>query len=289
MLNFFVTLTNVIKVPVLFIGTPKALELFQPTMRSARRAAQFGSLDWGRFARTENTGSDEEWERFFKRLWKLQWFEHSTPFTDEMMDLFWEYTQGIAHIAVALFYLSQVRAVVAGRESIDRTIVTKVYQEELAMMHPMIAALRSGREATILQYADLDVPREALRVQSALQKAPQIPVDQRAQTDAQSSKLERLIAILGQMGIGEDIAAIVAEQALEERPDEDLFSLVAHIKKLEEKTPAQPETKAGPQKKEKLRPVYLKDDLRLTRDEDSEATYRSLKKRGVIIELSAYL
>jgi hypothetical protein len=118
MLNFFVTLTNVIKVPVLFIGTPKALELFQPTMRSARRAAQFGSLDWGRFARTENTGSDEEWERFFKRLWKLQWFEHATPFTDEMMDLFWEYTQGIAHIAVALFYLSQVRAVVSG---VDRS------------------------------------------------------------------------------------------------------------------------------------------------------------------------
>jgi len=289
MLNFFVTLTNVIKVPVLFIGTPKALELFQPTMRSARRAAQFGSLDWGRFSRTENTGSDEEWERFFKRLWKLQWFEHATPFTDEMMDLFWEYTQGIAHIAVALFYLSQVRAVVSGRESIDRAIVTKVYQEELAMMHPMIAALRSGRDATILQFADLDIPREALRVQSALQKASRMPVDQKTQNDAQSSKLERLIAILGQMGIGEDIAAVVAEQALEERPDEDLFSLVAHIKKLEEKTPGQPEIKASSQKKEKLRPVYLKDDLRLTRDDDSEATYRNLKKSGVVIELSAYL
>jgi hypothetical protein len=98
MLNFFVTLTNVIKVPGLFIGTPKALELFQPTMRSARRAAQFGSLDWGWFAHTENAGSDEEWERFFKRLWKLQWFEHATPFTDEMMDLFWEYTQGGARV-----------------------------------------------------------------------------------------------------------------------------------------------------------------------------------------------
>ena len=91
------------------------------------------------------------------------------------------------------------------------------------------------------------------------------------------------------MGIGEDIAPVVAEQALEERPDEDLFSLVAHIKKLEEKTPGQPEIKASSQKKEKLRPVYLKDDLRLTRDDDSEATYRNLKKSGVVIELSAYL
>jgi len=289
MLNFFVTLTNVIKVPVLFIGTPKALELFQPTMRSARRAAQFGSLDWGRFARTENTDSDEEWERFFKRLWKLQWFEHATPFTHEMMELFWEYTQGIAHIAVALFYLSQVRAVVAGRESIDRAIVTKVYQEELAMMHPMIAALRSGREETILQYADLDIPRAALRIHSAQQEAPNIPDEQGAGIGTQSSKQARLVAILVQMGIGEDIAPIVAEQALEERPNEDLFSLVAHIKNLEDKTTAQPATKANPQKKEKLRPMYVEDDLRLIQDDDPEDTYQSLRKRGVIIELSAYL
>ncbi|MDF2412979.1 AAA family ATPase, partial [Aeromonas sp. 1HA1] len=64
MLNFFVTLTNVIKVPVLFIGTPKALELFSPTMRSARRATQFGSLNWNRFSRAEENGPDGEWERF---------------------------------------------------------------------------------------------------------------------------------------------------------------------------------------------------------------------------------
>jgi len=46
-------------------------------------------------------------------------------------------------------------------------------------MHPLIATLRSGREAMILQYADLDVPKEALRVQSALQKVSRIPVDQK--------------------------------------------------------------------------------------------------------------
>ncbi|WP_254774518.1 ATP-binding protein [Marinobacter sp. AC-23] len=290
MLNFFVTLTNVIKVPVLFIGTPKALELFQPTMRSARRAAQFGSLDWGRFARTENTGSDEEWERFFKRLWKLQWFEHATPLTHEMMDLFWEYTQGIAHIAVALFYLSQVRAVVAGREAIDRVLVTKVYQEELAMVHPMIAALRSGREETILQYADLDVPREALRVQSALQEAPHIPVVRGIRTDAEDSMRDRLITILVQMGIGEDIAPVVAEQALEEKPADDLFSLVAHIKNLNEKN--ETTAKQAQPKRDKrtlLDPVYVDDDLRLIRQEDPEKSYQSLKSRGTVIDLLAYI
>ena len=290
MLNFFVTLTNVIKVPVLFIGTPKALELFQPTMRSARRAAQFGSLDWGRFARAENEGADGEWERFFKRLWKLQWFESRTPLSQEIMDLFWEYTQGIAHIAVALFYLSQARAVVAGREVIDRTLVNKVYQEELAMIHPMIAALRSGREATILQYADLDVPREFIRAQSSFQSAAHLEsFDQEGPTEAKGSKRDSLVTILVQMGIGEDIAPTVAEQALAERPNDDLFELVAHIKHLEEKKPAAPPPKARSRRKEKPAPVYLEDDLRLIRDDDPEESYQTLKARGVVIEISSYL
>lgn len=289
MLNFFVTLTNVIKVPVLFVGTPKALELFQPTMRSARRAAQFGSLDWGRFARAVNDGSDGEWERFFKRLWKLQWFEHATPINQEIMDLFWDYTQGIAHIAVALFYLSQARAVVAGREVIDRPLVTKVYQEELAMVHPMISALKSGREETILQYADLDVPKEALRFQTSLQEISYTSKKQVSDEKPEASRLEQLISLLIQMGIGEDIAPTVADQALEERPEANLLELVAHIKDLEDRTSDLPIPKKSSSKAQKLQPVYVENDLRLASGEDSESVYQTLRKKGVIIELSAYL
>ncbi|WP_394132720.1 ATP-binding protein [Marinobacter nauticus] len=289
MLNFFVTLTNVIKVPVLFVGTPKALELFQPTMRSARRASQFGSLDWGRFARAANDGSDGEWERFFKRLWKLQWFEHATPINQEIMDLFWECTQGIAHIAVALFYLSQARAAVAGREVIDRTLVTKVYQEELAMVHPMISALKSGREETILQYADLDVPKEALRFQTSLQEITYTSKKQVSYEKPEASRLEQLISLLIQMGIGEDIAPTVADQALEERPEANLLELVAHIKDLEDRTSDLPIPKKSSSKAQKLQPVYVENDLRLASGEDSESVYQTLKKQGVVIEIAAYL
>jgi|TARA_R100001244_G_scaffold33288_4_gene31156 hypothetical protein len=94
---------------------------------------------------------------------------------------------------------------------IDQTLVTKVYQEELAMVHPMIAALRSGREATILQYADLDVPRESIRAQATLQEVPYIASPGEVLKDSETSKQDQLISLLIQMGIGEDIAPIVAE------------------------------------------------------------------------------
>lgn len=109
-LRFFVQLTNTIKLPILFVGTPKAYELFSPSMRSARRASQFGSISWSRFNTTDNTGKGSEWERFFTRLWSLQWFKSPQPLTNEINNLFWDYSQGIAHVAVTLFYLCQARA-----------------------------------------------------------------------------------------------------------------------------------------------------------------------------------
>ena len=292
MLNFFVTLTNVIKVPVLFVGTPKALELFQPTMRSARRAAQFGSLDWGRFARTDVDGSDGEWERFFKQLWKLQWFEQATPFTSEMMDLFWHYTQGIAHIAVSLFYLCHARAIAANREVIDRALVTKVYNEELTMIHPMIAALRSGREEQILQYDDLDLPKESIRnISYSVEHSASVP-EYKSSIKPEGSMHQRLTDLLVQIGIGDDIAPIIAEQALDERPDEkdNVLGLLAHIQSMNNKVDATiSATGHQKPKKQTLRPVYMDHDLRLMRDDDPDRNYQIFKKKGVVIDLCDYM
>ncbi|MGE6235352.1 ATP-binding protein [Aeromonas media] len=290
MLNFFVTLTNVIKVPVLFIGTPKALELFSPTMRSARRATQFGSLNWNRFSRAEGNGPDGEWERFIKRLWRLQWFRSPTPLTQPMRDLFWEYTQGIAHIAVSLFYLCQARAVMAGREVIDKALVTKVFNEELSMIHPMINALRSGREEKILQYADLDISRDSIRILG--QQVPEIGPDPLSANNASGGKItetkqSKLTNMLIQMELGEDIAPLVAEQAIAEKPEEDLFGLVAHIRNLQERKA--PPGKPVKPKAEPLCPVYLDNDLRQLRDDDPLLSYQNLKQVGIIIELAAYL
>ena len=44
MLNFFVTMVNIIGVPVMLIGTPKAREIFEADLRSARRGAGFGAI-----------------------------------------------------------------------------------------------------------------------------------------------------------------------------------------------------------------------------------------------------
>jgi hypothetical protein len=128
-LKFFVQLTNTIKLPILFVGTPKAYELFSPTMRSARRASQFGSINWSRFNTTNNTGKGSEWDRFITRLWSLQWFKSLQPLTDEIKNIFWDYSQGIAHVAVVLFYLCQTRAITVGKELINKKLIDTVFND----------------------------------------------------------------------------------------------------------------------------------------------------------------
>ncbi|EGQ7896578.1 ATP-binding protein [Vibrio parahaemolyticus] len=285
LLNFFVTLTNVIKVPVLFIGTPKALDLFSPTMRSARRASQFGSLNWNRFEHLAKNGKESEWDRFIKRLWKLQWFKSPTPLTTPMKELFWELTQGVAHVTVSLFYLCQARAVVAGKESITFKLVNDVFNEELSIIHPMIKALQSGRKAEIVKYADLDLPADAVRI---IGKAGDSDLDElEVTTETSNDKLVELTDMLTRMGLGEDVAKLAARQAIDEKPDEDLFGLVAHIKFLEDK----PVSKRGTEKTKvvQLESHFIENDLRLLRSDEPMSTYTHLKKEGMILDIMPYL
>ncbi len=284
LLNFFVTLTNVIKVPVLFIGTPKALELFSPTLRSARRAAQFGSLNWNRFEHLSNTTDESEWDRFFNRMWKLQWFQSPTPITTPMKGLFWELSQGVAHVAVSLFYLCQARAVVAGKEVITLKLVKDVFNEELSIIHPMIRALQSGRKAEIVKYADLDLPADTIRIIG--QTGDKQLEEQEGIDEIPNDKRVELTDMLIRMGLGDDVAKLAAQQAIDEKPHEDLFGLVAHIKSLEDKPVA--DNKTTKLKVTKLEPCYVDNDLRLLRSDKPMSTYSNLKSEGMILDITPY-
>jgi hypothetical protein len=284
-LRFFVQLTNIIKLPILFVGTPKAYELFSPSMRSARRASQFGSINWSRFNTASRAGKNSEWDRFFDQLWSLQWFKSPQPMTENIRSLFWDYSQGIAHVAVTLFYLCQTRAVTIGREIIDKKLVDIVFNEELHMIRPMIRALQSGREEEIQKYADLEIPRSNL-IQNAIVQSSSVEVLEPQPTiSREDSKLHQLISILEQMGVRSDIAPTVAEQAVEELPNGTLFDLVAHTRNLEEKEPPKPERKRS--KVIKLTPSYVENDLRLMMGPND--TYRAMKQSGVIVELKDFI
>ena len=105
MINFLVTIVNVVEVSVLLIGTPMALKLFTGEFRQARRASGEGSMVWDRLP------LDESWEEFLDELWPYQWLKSPQERDELISNKLYELSQGVPDIVVKLFCLAQARAI----------------------------------------------------------------------------------------------------------------------------------------------------------------------------------
>mgnify|MGYP001443741502 CR=1 FL=1 len=152
-LNFFTTLINSAQIPVLLVGTPKSLKVLTSEFRQARRSLSgHGGFLWDRLKK------DENWALFLSGLWQYQWTRHVEGLTQELSDVMYEETQGIPDIAVKLFAMTQVRAIVTGKEKITAELIRKVAKEQFKIIRPMLDALRDGRKTQMLDYGDIAVP-----------------------------------------------------------------------------------------------------------------------------------
>ncbi|MCD8299636.1 MAG: ATP-binding protein [Clostridiales bacterium] len=149
MLNFFVTLVNTIGLPVVLIGTNKAMSLLQGEFRQARRGSGQGDLYWDRMQ------NDPVWEVFETSMWKYQWTREIVPNSSEMAETLYDQSQGIIDIAVKLYAMVQIEAITNGREKFSPSDIVKVAQKKLTLVQPMLDALRSGDQKKIMMYGDI--------------------------------------------------------------------------------------------------------------------------------------
>lgn len=165
MLEFFVALVNVVGVPVVMVGTPKARPIFEMELQAGRRSAGFGSLFWepmnkGLSKQDPKTGRMKrtEWRAFTDKLWQYQWLlKREEVLSEEIRDCWFDLSQGVLDIVVKLFVLSQLRAISTKIERITVQLLKKVYEQELKPVHPMLDALRKGDPDLIVKYSDLQL------------------------------------------------------------------------------------------------------------------------------------
>jgi hypothetical protein len=149
MLNFFVTLVNTIGVPVVLIGTTKAMSILQSEFRQARRGSGQGDLLWNRMM------NDISWETMLRAMWQYQWTKKYTELNEILKNTVYDESQGIIDIAVKLFAMAQVKAIATGKEEVSEKIIREVATEKLRLVKPMLEALRSGDRKKILQFEDI--------------------------------------------------------------------------------------------------------------------------------------
>jgi hypothetical protein len=150
MLNFFVTLVNTVGVPVVLIGTSKALPILQSEFRQARRSSgQQGALIW------ERMQNDISWDIMLRAMWKNQWTRKRTLLTDELKNTLYDESQGIIDIAVKLYAFAQAKAIGDGTEEVTVAAIREVASIKLSILKEYLDALRSGDVRKMAQYEDI--------------------------------------------------------------------------------------------------------------------------------------
>jgi hypothetical protein len=147
--DYFVNLTNVVGIPVIVSGTPKAAQLFRKTLRSARRISSQGVTTWN------GMRNEDDWTRFCNQLEKYQWLADAVPFSQSLRKYLYSLTQGLPGIAIPLVQMAQYAAIYSGVEKLSPEIFGDVFDEKMASLKPMVNAISSGKKRQLIAYEDL--------------------------------------------------------------------------------------------------------------------------------------
>ncbi|MGJ7036716.1 MULTISPECIES: AAA family ATPase [Anoxybacillaceae] len=257
MLNFFVTLVNTIGIPVLLVGTNKAVSVLQSEFRQARRGSGQGDMVWSQMPK------DESWELFVEGMWEYQWTTNYTPLTSEFSDLIYEESQGILDIAVKLFMLSQVRAIATGEEKLSKQIIKQVANDSLRLVRPMLKALRSGIPSEIAKYEDIrpiDIDEEIEKYKASIDLQEKIRIQKKIQEQKRQKREQSLLEEVTLQLLAMDFEPKEAQTALKkvfkkfgediEKPMVIKEAIKLLIEKDEKKDNAQIKTKKAKSKSE---------------------------------------
>ena len=246
MLNFFVTLVNTIGLPVILVGTPRAREIFEADMRSARRGSGLGAIFW------DPMEEGREWKALTDKLWSLQWLQkRDEVLSDEIRALWYDLSQGVLDIVVKLFVLCQLRAIATRVERITPKLMQQVYQDELKPVHPMLAALRSGDVEEMIKFSDLklsDTDKKILelrqRVAESAQQTPEEFAYQQLRTDE-----ERRVYMALKDEFDSTLLAPVIRQLFDQNPELTWIGLLPMVNdQLTKSEQLQPKKEAKPNK-----------------------------------------
>lgn len=139
LLNFLVTLENKVKVPIVLIGTYKAVnDVLTSDFREARRASGIGEIEW------KNMKKDAEWNRFIKNLWKYQWTKNKVELNENFIDLLYDKTMGITDRVIKLFIAAQLKAILCGFEEISSELIREIADKYMFLTKDMILALKEN-------------------------------------------------------------------------------------------------------------------------------------------------
>lgn len=280
MLNFFVQLVNTIGLPVILVGTYKALPALNGEFRNARRNSGQGDATWHHFKK------DEEWTWLLQGLWKYQWTNNKVDLDPTFIDVMYDESQGISDIAIKLFMLTQWRALDKEIDHITPELIRSVAKDRLTLIRPALEALRSGKKKQIQKFADIydsvSIDDYLDRIEAEQRQAERLEVIRtELGYDVTQQTVNELSAWLIDAGIDEAVALQSAQEVTKAHLHE-LDQVDLHKEALKHTVAIQKKKTATDKSSEQRQRKYPK-------IEPSEATdLRVIVSQGKKKKLSAY-
>lgn len=281
-MNFFHYLANM-GIPILLIGTPKALPYLRGDFRQARRGSSQGDLIMKRMEK------DLNWELIIEGMWDYQWVRKPNSLTEELNESLYLQSGGITDIAIKLFFMTQVRAISSGKEEITPELINKVAKENLQLIQPMIKAINSGDIKAVSRYEDItpiDIEGFMNQESNSVAMTQKIKELQQAKKKQKKGEKENIRehAILNLIAL--DVKPRKATKFVEtviKQYGQDLA--VKEIVKKAYKLSVIEEDSPPPSKKPKKMELQNKHDLRVIVSEGKTAglsAHEALKEKGII-------
>lgn len=113
LMNQFLTLSNELKVPIIYVGTDRILEYFKTSEFFMKRRL-------GVEIHAKAYKKDMLWNSFLEDVWNYQWMKEFVPLTDELNEIFYSETGGIINRVIELFGAAQREAIMTGKDTKER-------------------------------------------------------------------------------------------------------------------------------------------------------------------------
>lgn len=208
LLNFFQELVNEFKVPVLIMGTFKALDVLQMDARHSRRAGVMGGASWRPLTR------DAEFDALVETLWTFQWLRAPGELTEEFKKTVFAETQGVVAFIVDMFLVCQLVALGLGKETLTPEMFRTVARKDFEFLQPLLNAMRSKLPNRLKRFSDMepyDVDELIHQSQVLVQKSANA---QSPESPAVSMVARSSAALRSTLGIADSEARVWVESIL---------------------------------------------------------------------------
>lgn len=178
LLNWYQELVNELKLPLVVLGTFKALSVIQLDARHSRRAGVTGSATWKPLAR------GAEFDLLIETLWMFQWLREPGALTEDFKSTVFTETQGVVAFIVDMFLVCQLHALSHGKETLTPEMFRHVARTEFEFLQPLLNGLRSKQPNRLAKFEDVEAYDIDEIIQRQQQLIPQPSVSRGADTSS---------------------------------------------------------------------------------------------------------